>query len=65
MINSANEEAVEAFLNGKIKYNEIYEIIESAYNKVETADENDISSILETDKRTRIFCREIMHKRRQ
>jgi len=65
VINSANEEAVEAFLNGKIKYNEIYEIIESAYNKVETADENDISSILETDKRTRIFCREIMHKRRQ
>lgn len=63
VINSANEVAVEAFLKGRVKFTEIYEIIEKAYDKIETADETSLSDILMLDKRTREFCSELIRKR--
>ena len=64
VINSANEEAVAAFLAGDIKYTQIYEIIESAYIHVDSPRDESLESILETDKKTRAYCRDLMHKRR-
>lgn len=63
VINSANEIAVEAFLKGRIKFTEIYDIIESAYVNLGTANEDSLLDILELDKVTRIYCNELMHKR--
>lgn len=63
VINSANEMAVDAFLKGRIKFNKIYDIIESAYNNLEAVNENSLSEILILDKLTRIYCNELMHKR--
>ena len=63
VINSANEVAVDAFLKGRIKFTEIYDIIESAYNSIETINESSLSDILELDKKTRIYCDELAGKR--
>ncbi|MEX1376364.1 MAG: 1-deoxy-D-xylulose-5-phosphate reductoisomerase [Eubacteriales bacterium] len=64
VINSANEEAVAEFLAGNIKYTQIYDIIESAYINVESLEDDSLESILETDRKTRAYCRDLMHKRR-
>ena len=63
VINSANEMAVEAFLKGRIRFTEIYDIIESAYTSLGSAKEDSLFDILELDKLTRTYCNELMHKR--
>jgi len=63
VINSANEVAVEAFLNGRIKFTDIYNIIVSAYTNLDGAKEDSLSQILDLDKQTRIYCNELMRKR--
>lgn len=63
VINSANEIAVDAFLRGRIKFTEIFDIIKSAYVNVGTANEDSLFDILELDKVTRTYCNELMHKR--
>ena len=63
VINSANEVAVDAFLKGRIKFTQIYEVIESAYTNMKAVDESNLSNILELDKMTRTYCNELMHKR--
>lgn len=53
VFNSANEVAVELFLNGKIKFLEIYEIIENAMNCIETTEIKDVDTIKKIDNFTR------------
>ena len=48
--NAANEKAVSLFLNEKIRYVEIAEIIESEMNKHKVIDNPDLDKILETEK---------------
>ena len=65
VVNSANEVTVEAFLKGKIKFTEIYEIIHKAYDTIEPADENSLKDILMLDEHTRRVCGELVNKRRK
>ncbi len=65
VVNAANEAAVEAFLKSKIKFTDIYEVVENAYNNMKSTDESSIENILELDKETRIYCEELIQKRRK
>ena len=53
VFNAANEEAVDLFLHDKIKFLEIYEIIEKALNTTEFIAEPRIEDIFEMEKNVR------------
>lgn len=57
--NAANEKAVSLFLNRKIKFLEIYEIIEQAMDAHKVIEAPDVSQILETEK----WCYELIESR--
>jgi 1-deoxy-D-xylulose-5-phosphate reductoisomerase len=55
ILNAANEIAVDKFINKKIKFSQIPNLIEEALNKIENHFEPDIETIYECDRRTREF----------
>ena len=59
-LNAANEEAVFAFLDGKIKLYEIYEITEKMCNKHELIKTPTIDEIFEVDKEVRLKTQELI-----
>jgi 1-deoxy-D-xylulose-5-phosphate reductoisomerase len=61
-MNAANEIAVSKFLNDKIKFLEISEIIETSIQKIKYIKNPTITDLLETDKETRIITSEISEK---
>ena len=60
-LNAANEEAVFAFLDGKIKLYDIYTITEKMMNKHDVIKTPSLEEIFETDKEIRIKTREIIN----
>ena len=58
VMNAANEEAVYAFLEGKISYNDIYSFVENIYHKTPFSKPNSIDEIFNLDKEIRIKTRE-------
>lgn len=57
VLNVANEEAVYAFLDGKIKYTEIATLIEKALSKIKVTDRPNIHQILEIEKTAKEFIK--------
>ena len=55
ILNAANEEAVSLFLNKKIKFLEIIELIKKALTSLSISKISSLEDILETDKKTREF----------
>ena len=55
ILNAANEVAVEFFLNGKIKFTQIPELIESTLNKFEVKFNPDLETIFQTDNQIRDY----------
>ncbi len=53
VLNAANEQAVQMFLDGKIKFNQIAKIVEKAMQKHKTIINPTIDDIIEIDKQTR------------
>ncbi len=53
VLNAANEEAVDAFLDGKIAFPQISELVAMAMDSVDTGDENSLEDILEADRLSR------------
>ena len=62
ILNAANEEAVYAFLNGKISFTDIVRIIEKSMKEIYFETNITVENIIETDRRTRIFCNELITK---
>ncbi|MBE6749659.1 MAG: 1-deoxy-D-xylulose-5-phosphate reductoisomerase [Ruminococcaceae bacterium] len=56
-VNGANEEAVKLFLDGKIKFLQIADLVEKALRNVKNKKDFDLDDILETDKQAREFVR--------
>lgn len=56
-VNGANEEAVRLFLEGKIKFLQIAELVEKALLNVNNKNDFELKDILETDKLARILVR--------
>jgi len=59
ILNAANEVAVEAFLNGKIDFLQIPEIIESCMNKISFKRDPELQDYFDTDKETRMKAKEL------
>lgn len=62
ILNAANELAVEKFLNGKLKFSRIPQLITRALEKIENHREPDIKTIFECDKRTREYVSGLINK---
>lgn len=64
VLNAANEKAVEMFLDGKLSFLEIEEMIERAMLQAENVKSPELEAIQETDKRTREFVESLLNKGR-
>lgn len=60
VLNGANEEAVNLFLAGKIKFLEIEQIVETAMNNISVCKEYKIDDIMEADAQARDFVHRIL-----
>lgn len=58
VLNSANENAVGAFLAGKIRFSRIYDVIEKALGGIPASNIGSFEDVLETDRRTRAYVKE-------
>ncbi len=56
IINAANEVVVDCFLNEKIGFLQMSEVIETCMNKIEYMKNPSLEDYLETDKQTRVFA---------
>lgn len=55
ILNAANEVAVDAFLNRRISFTKIPQLVESAMSKIEQTSTCNLATVLEADQRTRSF----------
>lgn len=62
VLNAANEVAVEAFLNEKIGFLQIPQIIESALTNVSVEDALDLDCVLNADQASRLHAEELVQK---
>ena len=60
ILNAANEVAVDAFLNNKIKFMQIPEIVESVLNRLENKTANSIELIIEVDQQARKIAQQLL-----
>lgn len=60
ILNASNEVAVQAFLDGKIGFRMIDQIIERCLNQIEIDSAHDIESILAADARTRLVASDLI-----
>ena len=63
ILNAANEISVEYFLNDKITYIDIPNIIEEVLNRVVITSKNDIGSILDNDKEVRMITKKLIKEK--
>ena len=63
ILNAANEISVEYFLNDKITYIDIPNIIEEVLNRVVITSKNNIESILENDKEVRMITKKLIKEK--
>nr|WP_297347909.1 1-deoxy-D-xylulose-5-phosphate reductoisomerase [uncultured Glaciecola sp.] len=61
-INAANEIAVEAFLNGQIKFTDIARVNEQVLQKIDSIELTSIVHVIEHDAEARILAQEIVRK---
>jgi 1-deoxy-D-xylulose-5-phosphate reductoisomerase len=62
-LNAADEIAVEAFLDGRIGYPSIYEIVSETLSKMPERDLRTVGDILEMDRESRVLARELIAAR--
>ena len=55
IMNGANEAAVKAFLDGRIRFGRIVELVESALQTVEATEAVDLAMVFDADRRARAF----------
>ena len=60
MFNAANEVAVSAFLNGEIKFSDIYSVLKRTFDTKEMSNKVELESIYEMDKETRKRAKKVI-----
>ena len=63
ILNAANEISVEYFLNDKITYTDISNIIEEVLDRVEITSKSDIGSILDNDNEVRVITKKLIKEK--
>ena len=64
IINAANEVVVDAFLNYKIGFLQMSDVIAECMQTIDFISHPTLQNYLETDKQTRIFARELVTKQK-
>ena len=59
ILNAANEVAVQGFLDRKLRFTQIPQLVEHALEKIPSADVRDLDDVLEADKE----ARDLVHAR--
>ena len=62
MLNAANEVAVNAFLDSKIKFGQINLIVEYCHHQHQPAELNSLEDVFEIDRKTRIMANCYLNK---
>ena len=62
VFNAANEIAVDAFLNGRIKFLDIYSVIEETLNRREVVSASDLETLVVENNSARIFAKKLIDK---
>ena len=62
ILNASNEECVEAFLDGKISFIQIYQIISEVLDRIEFKTVQSLQDIFESDKESRLVTNSIINK---
>ena len=62
ILNAANEIAVEAFLNEKIKFLSISKVVEKTLNKASISPINSIKDVLDIDNESRLISTELINQ---
>lgn len=57
ILNAANEVAVDAFLNKKIKFTDIAKLVENTLSNISVQAQNSIETILDADNKARNYCK--------
>jgi len=65
ILNAANDIAVEAFLEGKLDFLAIPEIVEKCMNEIKLIKTPSLHDYIETDKNTRIFAKTLIENKHQ
>jgi len=60
VLNAANEVAVAAFLEGKLKFPEIAKVVAESITRMDFMEDTDIETILEADRQARIMSAEVV-----
>ncbi len=60
VLNAANEVAVAAFLDGKLKFPEIAKVVAESMTRMDFMEDADIETILEADRQARIMSAEVL-----
>lgn len=63
VMNAANEIAVDAFLNGRIRFDELVPMVETALERVDIDDTVDLERSLDADRRARELCKALLKER--
>jgi 1-deoxy-D-xylulose-5-phosphate reductoisomerase len=63
VLNAANEEAVDAFLDNRISFPRIAEVVAQSMRAINTGDENSLQDILEADREARVVTRKFIDQR--
>lgn len=62
VLNAANEVVVQAFLNNKVGFLEMSDIIEKSLEKITFIEKPDLEQLLQTDQETRIFTQTLVNQ---
>jgi 1-deoxy-D-xylulose-5-phosphate reductoisomerase len=60
MLNAANEVAVAAFLERRIRFDQIYVVNESCMNRISSPEPNELGDLLALDAQTRLIATQIV-----
>ena len=63
ILNAANEVAVEAFLDGRIRFTQIAELVEAVVDRIAATDATDLDTILAVDRQARAAARDWITRR--
>ncbi|MGY8813761.1 MAG: 1-deoxy-D-xylulose-5-phosphate reductoisomerase, partial [Gammaproteobacteria bacterium] len=60
ILNAANEVAVSGFLEGRIKFTDIANVVEKSLGNIDSVNADNIDLILEADQLTREYSRQLI-----
>ncbi len=61
-LNAANEVAVEAFLNGELRFTAIADVVRKTLNNISSVKAECIDTVLDADREARLYARHLIHQ---